>query len=93
MAPEWHFTTWLDLLDHWQAVIAGVVGFAAAIVAVVITLRSERRKAVRELDTLRKSLGVEMRQFTVQALNGHRSLRNLAQQGRGQQITTRMIEN
>jgi hypothetical protein len=26
----WHYTTILDLLDHWQALIAGLLGFAAA---------------------------------------------------------------
>jgi hypothetical protein len=30
----WHFTTWLDLLDHWQSLAAGLVAVFAASVAV-----------------------------------------------------------
>jgi hypothetical protein len=35
----WHYTNAIDFLDHWQALIAGVLGFAAAIIVVWITLR------------------------------------------------------
>ena len=34
----WHFTTWLDLFDHWQTVIAGVLAFAAGFGTVVATM-------------------------------------------------------
>ena len=40
-AEPWHFTTWLDLFDHWQALIAGALGFAAAIIVVRFTLRTQ----------------------------------------------------
>lgn len=73
MAP-WTYTTFLDFLDHWQALIAGALGFAAAIVAVVIALGIERRKADRELDALRKSLGVELRIIVANALGTYQSL-------------------
>ena len=31
----WHFTTALDLLDHWQALAAGLVAIVGAVIAVV----------------------------------------------------------
>jgi hypothetical protein len=87
----WHYTTILDLLDHWQALIAGGLGFAAAIVAVILTLRTERRKLQRELDALRKSLAVELRQVVPRALGAGKALRDLGRAG--QQVTARMVEN
>ena len=44
----WHFTTWLNLFDHWQTVIAG---FAALIAALIAVGGSEwrARKAVRAM--------------------------------------------
>ena len=72
MCELWHRA--VDFLDHWQALIAGLLGFAAAIVVVWITLRIERRKADRELDALRKSLGVELRIVIANALGTYSSL-------------------
>jgi hypothetical protein len=60
---------------------------------VIIALQSERRKIDRELDALRKSFGVEVRQLIVWALGAHRSFARLAQGLRGQKITTRMLES
>jgi hypothetical protein len=31
MTEPWHFTTWFDLFDHWQALEAALIGFIAAI--------------------------------------------------------------
>ena len=56
----WHFATWLDLVDHWQTVIAGLIALIAAIITVRVTLRVERGKADRELDALRRSIAVEL---------------------------------
>jgi hypothetical protein len=64
----WHYTTFLDLIDHWQSLTAGVLGFAAAIIAVILALQTERRKMQRELDALQKSLAVELRQHVGNAL-------------------------
>ena len=36
--PPWHFTTGLDLLDHWQTGIAGVLAFAAGVATVVVAI-------------------------------------------------------
>lgn len=87
----WHYTTIIDLLDHWQAFLAGVLGFIAAIGVVWFTLRSERRKVNRELDALRRSLGVELRQCVVSAVGVHGVYKDLAQR-RGTPITARTIE-
>jgi hypothetical protein len=40
----WHFTTWLDLLDHWQTGIAGFLAFAAGFGTVVATMIIARRQ-------------------------------------------------
>ena len=32
--PPWHFTTWLDLFDHWQTLAAGLLALLAALIAV-----------------------------------------------------------
>jgi hypothetical protein len=87
----WHFTTWLDLFDHWQALIAGALGFAAAIIVVRFTFKMERRKAQLELDALRKSLAVELRQVVPRALGAALALRKLAHGP--EQITSRMVES
>jgi hypothetical protein len=40
----WHFTTWLDLLDHWQTGIAGVLALVAAFGTVAATMIIARRQ-------------------------------------------------
>ena len=57
MTQPLQFTTMLDLLGHWQSLLGGLLGFAAAVAVVAFTLRSERRKAERDLAALRLSLG------------------------------------
>ena len=91
MTEPWHFTTWLDLFDHWQALVAGVLGFAAGIFTVRYTLLSERRKAQRELDALQKSLAVELRQIIPRALGAGPALRDLARSNH--KITARMVDS
>lgn len=89
--PElWHYTTIVDLIDHWRALIAVVLGFAAATIAVILTLRIERRKLQRQMDALRKSLAVELRQQVPSALAASTSLRRLS--GGRRPITARMVE-
>lgn len=92
MTPSWHFTTWLDAADHWQALLAGALGFGAAILAVVLTLGSERRKADQELEALRRSIGIEVRQSLAAASGTFGLLAKLAQKDDGP-ITSRMVEN
>jgi len=87
----WHYTTGLDMLDHWQGLLAGILGFGAAILAVRFTLGAERRKQDLELVALRRSFGVEFRQNLLAALGAHQSMKALAQSQAP--ITARMIEN
>ena len=50
----WHFTTGLDLFDHWQTVIAGVLALAAAfgtVVATMIIARKQIAVAQKQIDT------------------------------------------
>jgi hypothetical protein len=91
MSQPWQYTSFLDLIDHWQALIAGLLGFAAAIVAVVLTLRIERRKLQREMDALQKSLAVELRLLVSRALVAATSLKKLAREH--DPITARMVES
>jgi hypothetical protein len=87
----WQYTTFVDFVDHWQALMAGALGFAAAVVAVILTLRIERRKLQREMDALQKSLAVELRQHVGNALIAGKSLKGLARGGHP--ITARMVES
>jgi hypothetical protein len=84
----WHFTTWLDLLDHWQTVIAGVLALLAALIAVGgaewrarkalrAMLASEARQYVDLLIKVREIL----KRVELSFLNGERrqhDLRDLA---------------
>jgi hypothetical protein len=88
----WHFTTYLDLADHWQTMIAGVLALLAAGITILVTLRIERGKVRREVDALRKSLAIELRQMIPKALGSHGSLRGLAADPNGQ-VTARMVES
>jgi hypothetical protein len=63
--------TWYKLLTEWGGLIAGCLGFVAAIVAVLVTIYGERRTAKRELASLRRALGVEVRLYTANALKAH----------------------
>jgi hypothetical protein len=44
MPPPWHFTTWLDLLDHWQTLFAGGVAVLAAWRTIRATVDSAKRE-------------------------------------------------
>jgi hypothetical protein len=65
------------LLTDWGSLIAGTLGFGAAIVAVLLAMRSERRKAKRALESLRRALGVEVRQYTANAYRAHRQCKDM----------------
>ena len=92
MAVPWHYTTVVDLVDHWQSLIAGLIALVAAIITVFVTLRVERRKVEREVDALRKSLAIELRQLIPRALGAYTSLRKLGGKTDGP-ITARMVES
>jgi hypothetical protein len=86
----WHYTTIVDFVDHWQTLIAGLIALVAAIITVAVTLKVERRKVDREIDALRKSLAVELRQLIRGALGTHLSLQKLGSKADGP-ITARML--
>ena len=88
----WQYTTFLDLIDHWQTLIAGLLALGAAAITVFFTLKVERRKADRELDALRKSLAVELRQLVPRALGVYGSLAKVGSKTNAP-ITARMLES
>jgi hypothetical protein len=88
----WHCTTLVGFVDHWQTLIAGLIALIAAVITVVVTLKVERRKVDRELDALRKSLAIELRQLIPGAFCVHGSLTKLGSKTNGP-IITRMLES
>ena len=89
---QWYYTTIVDFIDHWQTLLAGLIVLIAAIITVFVTLRVERRRVDREVDTLRKSLVIEPRQLIPRALGAHASLHNLGSKADGP-ITARIVES
>jgi hypothetical protein len=92
VAMPWHYTTLVDWADHWQSLIAGLIALIAAVITVVGTLKVERRKVDRELDALRKSLGIELRHLIPGALRVHGSLKKWGSKTDGP-ITAKMVES
>ena len=91
MQSPWHYTTFLDLLEHWQSLIAGLLALIAAGVAVFGTMRIERRKAKIELEALRSSVAVELRIVIARAYGAHVLLKELARQTNS--ITTLQVDS
>jgi hypothetical protein len=59
MPTEWHYTTVVNFLDHWQSLLAGMIALLAAIIAVIVTIRIERWKARAEgKDELLKQINI-----------------------------------
>jgi hypothetical protein len=59
MSPPWHFTTLLDLVDHWQTLIAGVL----AVLAAWRTIRATIQSANREIEASQAQTAVAQRQI------------------------------
>src|ERR1700722_5277792 len=57
--PPWHFTTWLDLLDHWQTLFAGVL----AVLAAWRTIRATTKSADREVAASQAQTAVAQKQI------------------------------
>jgi hypothetical protein len=72
----WHFTTWLDLFDHWQTFVAGLVAIVAAVLAVGGPEFFASRRAWREIEALRAALAGEIR-FYVDLLTNMREILTL----------------
>ena len=63
MPASWHYTTFIDALDHWQSLAAGLVAVCAAVIAVGGTEFFARRKERREIEALLASLAAEIRLY------------------------------
>jgi hypothetical protein len=74
----WHYTTFWDWVDHWQTLIAGLVALLAAAIAVLGTESYARRKEKLEIDAIRASLAVEIRQYIDILLKTREILRRLS---------------
>ena len=81
------------------ALIAGLLAYRAGGVQATATrqaakmqVQAEQRKNDREVDTVRKSLAIELRQLVVRALTVHKLLKGLAGRTDGP-ITDRMVES
>jgi hypothetical protein len=63
----WHFTTWIDLVDHWQTLAAGVLAVLAAVGGTIVAVLAARR----EVNAMRLSLAVEIRRLVNGLLQAH----------------------
>ncbi len=79
--------------ERWQTLIAGCFAIVATLITVFFTLRTERRKADHELEALRKSLAVELRQQIPNALGVCNRLRERATSKSGVPITNTIVES
>jgi hypothetical protein len=59
MCPPWHFTTLLDLVDHWQTLVAGVL----AVLAAWRTIRATTKSADREVKASQEQTAVAQKQI------------------------------
>ena len=78
--PPEHFTTWLDLLDHWQSLAAGLVAVAAASIAVGGAELFARLKERRERKAILLSLAAEVRAYLDLFIGRRRIIRALFRQ-------------
>jgi len=73
-----HFTTWLDLLDHWQSLVAGIFALIAALIAVWGGEFFSRRKERRENHAILASLAPEIRELLSTLFKTHGVFEKLA---------------
>ena len=72
MQTPWQFTTWLvDLFDHWQTLLAGLIALFAAWLSLRGSKRLERRREQREIDAIVWSLAVEIREILQVVIRTH----------------------
>jgi hypothetical protein len=80
MPPPWHFTTLLDLLDHWQSLAAGLIAVVAAIIAVGGAELFARLKECREREAILLSLATEVRAYLDLLIRKREIIQRLAPQ-------------
>jgi len=97
---------WYELLKDMGSLIGGATALLAGGIAywagriqakatrraADMQLAAERERHDREIETVRRSLAVELRQIIARAYGAHTSLARLMAPGRGQ-ITARMVES
>jgi hypothetical protein len=69
----------VDFFARWQTLTAGLLALVAAIITVFGTSRIEQRKAAREIESLRRSIGMELRLLTRSSLSAHKTLKDRVQ--------------
>jgi hypothetical protein len=63
VGAPWHFTTVLDLFDHWQTLVAGLVAIVAAVLTIWATLRSTSREIAASQKQIDTTLLLERRRI------------------------------
>jgi hypothetical protein len=66
-SAPWHFTTWLDLFDHWQTGIAGFLAFVAGFGTVVATIIIARRQIAASNEDAKKVIAATLKQASATA--------------------------
>jgi hypothetical protein len=53
MTAPWRYSTFADVLDHWQSLAAGLIAIVAALIGVFGAEFFDRRKEHREIEARR----------------------------------------
>ena len=92
-------TDWGSLIGGGFALMAGFIAYGAGRTqakatrqAAEMQIKAEHQKLVQEIQIVRKSLAIELRQVVGQAFNAHKQLKRVIMQTSGP-ITARMIES
>jgi hypothetical protein len=86
----WHYTTWLEALDHWQTLATGLIAIAAALIAVGVPEFFARRRARQQVEAFRLAVAVEIRGLIAVLLRTHQILSELS--GKGAHVPARDVE-
>ena len=68
MTEPWHFTTGVDLLDHWQTLVAGLLAVAAALATIWVT----RSTAHQQIAAVHEQIAAD--RLSVQNVRGDESV-------------------
>jgi hypothetical protein len=71
MQETWNITPWVEFFDHWQPLEAGALAVIAALIAVLGTHYWAQQKERQEIEAIRLSLAVEIRQLVNILLETH----------------------
>ena len=79
MTEPWHFTTGVDLLDHWQTLVAGLLAAAAALATIWVTrstanqqIAAAREQADRQIAAVHEQIAAD--RLSVQNVRGDESV-------------------